>query len=77
MSAMSAVIYIRVTNSSSVQTSFVCAKTKVAPLKKMTIPRLELTSPTILVKLSKYVRSVLDMNDVPLYLWIDSSVALI
>ena len=41
--AYGAVIYVRMTNSSNnVQTSLVTAKTEVAPIKRLTIPQLEL-----------------------------------
>lgn len=74
--AMSAVIYVKVTHENHTRVSFVCAKTKVAPLKKMTVPRLELTAATMLVKLSRYARQILDANTADLWLWTDSSVAL-
>lgn len=74
--AMSAVVYLKVINSESTSINFVCAKTKVAPLKKMTIPRLELTAATLLAKLVNYVRRTLNLFAYDVWLWIDSSVAL-
>ena len=43
LKAMAAVVYARVTSrNGKVTTCFIASKTKVAPLKKLTIPRLEL-----------------------------------
>ena len=54
------------------------AKTRVAPLKRLTIPRLELMAAHTLAKLASYVISCLkrtiEINNV--YLWSDSKVAL-
>ncbi|XP_043496460.1 uncharacterized protein LOC122520465 [Polistes fuscatus] len=51
--AMAAVIYIKVSyaDSSSV-VRLLCAKTKVAPLKRLTIPRLELSAAALLAKMT-------------------------
>ena len=56
--------------------SLVCSKTKVAPLKSVTIPRLELTAATLLARLSRYVSTTLNLTTCPVYLWTDSNVAL-
>ncbi|XP_014212696.1 uncharacterized protein LOC106642433 [Copidosoma floridanum] len=42
--AMGAVIYLVMKSDSSTSSSYVCSKTKVSPLKRMSIPRLELTA---------------------------------
>ncbi|XP_071056518.1 uncharacterized protein [Onthophagus taurus] len=52
------------------------SKSKVAPLKVVTIPRLELCACVLLVRLAKRVRSALDIPDIPIHLWTDSTVAL-
>ncbi|XP_046145697.1 uncharacterized protein LOC114881477 [Osmia bicornis bicornis] len=59
--ALAAVVYLRISSSTSPATlSLVCAKTKVAPLKRLTIPRLELTAALLLAKLlSGYSRAFL------------------
>ena len=40
---------------------FILAKSKLAPLKQMTIPRLELTAVALSVKLDKVIRSEIDL----------------
>ncbi|XP_063994477.1 uncharacterized protein LOC135172028 [Diachasmimorpha longicaudata] len=62
--------------SSGANVKLVCAKTKVAPLKKMTIPRLELTAAVMVTNLMAYVQRALELEDAELYLWSDSSVAI-
>jgi hypothetical protein len=61
--AYSAVVFIRVTDSENrVSSSLVCAKTRVAPVKAITIPRLELLGAELLVKLFTRVRALLKVN---------------
>ncbi|XP_031333877.1 uncharacterized protein LOC116163886 [Photinus pyralis] len=54
-----AVIYLRtITAQGNIQVRLVCAKSKVSPFKKITIPRLELCAATLLSKLLKHVIEV-------------------
>ncbi|XP_043474031.1 uncharacterized protein LOC122506102 [Leptopilina heterotoma] len=71
---ISAVLYLRVSLNSNVTVSFVCAKTKVAPIKRLTIPRLELSAATLLTRLTNHVCRTLDLNNPPLFLWTDSAI---
>ncbi|XP_043469600.1 uncharacterized protein LOC122503207 [Leptopilina heterotoma] len=74
---MSAVIFIKSTNSELKPTiNLVCAKTKVAPLKKITIPRLELTAAQLLTRLMVYTQRTLDLSHASVYMWTDSQVTL-
>ena len=58
--AFAGVVYIRMTDSEDkVHTSLVLAKTKVAPIKRLTIPRLELCGAYLLTKILHHVREVL------------------
>ena len=51
-SAMAAVLYARVCRSpNEVHTALLCSKTEIAPLKRMTIPRLELLAAVMFTKL--------------------------
>lgn len=75
--AMSAVVYLRVSSPTSTPViTFVAAKTKVAPLKRMTIPRLELAAAVLLSELVASIQKTLDLEHAKTYLWSDSSVAL-
>ena len=62
--AMAAVVFLRVTDTDSdTRITFVCFKTRVSPLKKFTIPRLELSAAVLLAKLTKYVQDHIDSNN--------------
>ena len=73
-----AVIYLRFIIDCGVTFSFLALKTKVAPLKKLTIPRLELLGCLLLSKLIKEVlegvNGRIEVDDV--YCWSDSKAAL-
>ena len=73
---MSAVVYLKVTSGIDTTISLVSSKTKVAPLRAVTIPRLELTAATLLARLSRYVSTTLNLRTCPVYLWTDSNLAL-
>ncbi|XP_011863841.1 PREDICTED: uncharacterized protein LOC105559841, partial [Vollenhovia emeryi] len=60
--AMAAVIYISVHDSNGATFSLVCSKTQVAPLKRLSIPRLELTAALLLSRLMQYVTATLNMD---------------
>lgn len=71
--AMAAVVYVRVTTESEeVCVNLICAKTKVAPLKPLTIPRLELTAAVMLSRLILKIQRTLELKDCPIFLWTDS-----
>ncbi|XP_011313385.1 uncharacterized protein [Fopius arisanus] len=74
--AMGAVVYLRIQRGNETPTvNLVCAKTRVAPLKRMTIPRLELNAALLLTKIVSWTQQTLELN-AEIYLWSDSSVAL-
>ncbi|XP_067205381.1 uncharacterized protein [Linepithema humile] len=74
--AYAAVLYIRIGCGDSWRTSLISAKTKVAPLKTVSLPRLELCAASLLAKLTSQVCATLGLNRIPIHLWSDSTVAL-
>ncbi|XP_043064382.1 uncharacterized protein LOC122320284 [Drosophila ficusphila] len=52
-----------------------CSKSRVAPLKTLTVPKLELCAAVLLAQLMRDVRNM-DLFDCPFYCWSDSAVAL-
>lgn len=77
--AMAAAVYLRTpsdNNAFSVQ--LVCSKTRVAPLKRLTLPRLELTAALLLARLIARTTKALELSEVAaVFCWSDSSVTLI
>jgi len=73
--AYAVVIFARVKVEDKVYVHLLQSKSRVAPLKKMTIPRLELMSCVISARLCKSVIENLNL-DVPVYFWSDSTTAL-
>ncbi|XP_011859350.1 PREDICTED: uncharacterized protein LOC105556848 [Vollenhovia emeryi] len=72
--AMCAAVYIRViSNCGEITSNLVYSKTKVAPLKRLTIPRLELSGAVILVKLVTRILLVWKLKGPSIYLWTDSA----
>ena len=75
--AYAAVVYLRmVCTHGDVQVSLITSKTKVAPIKKLTIPRLELCGAVLLAQLLDNVRKVFDLPTTQLYAWTDSTIVL-
>ena len=76
-SAYAAVVYLRmVDHNHVVHVSLVMAKSKVAPLKRLTIPRLELCGATLLAELLHHVKGVLDVSYDNVFAWTDSTIVL-
>ncbi|XP_025266369.1 uncharacterized protein LOC112638589 [Camponotus floridanus] len=71
-----AVVYLRVTTADGTATHLLAAKTKVAPIKPVTLPRLELCAASLLANLTCHLWTSLDIPSAPVYLWSDSRVAL-
>ncbi|XP_076301700.1 uncharacterized protein LOC143219711 [Lasioglossum baleicum] len=75
--AFAAAVYIRVIQANtSVKTTLIAAKSKVAPLKTLSIPRLELNAAVLLSKLIESILSTLQCPTAPIYCWTDSTVVL-
>ncbi|XP_074115116.1 uncharacterized protein LOC141537834 [Cotesia typhae] len=68
--AMAAVVYLRVTDHRGIsKVTLVCSKTKVAPIKRLTITRLELSAAVLLTHLIRHTQTTLELQDVPVFLW--------
>ncbi|XP_014229554.2 uncharacterized protein LOC106654274 [Trichogramma pretiosum] len=75
--AYGAVIYVRTAiDDVSSRCTILTSKTKVAPLKQVSLPRLELCAAHMLVQLMRRVVDTMSMVDVPVHLWSDSTIAL-
>ena len=75
--AYAAVIYIRATYASNPPScKLVISKTRVAPLKPTTIPRLELCGAALLARTMKATRETLGIPVEQVYAWSDSTIVL-
>jgi len=73
--AMAASVYIRTTNpDGNITTILLASKTKVSPLKRLTIPRLELSGAVLLTKLVHHIVTIHDFPGISIYLWTDSAI---
>lgn len=70
-----AVVYIRTVNEQGEMiTTLVVSKTKVAPLKRLTIPCLKLTGAFLLTKLIFHLLNALDKLNTSIFMWTDFSI---
>ncbi|XP_063901935.1 uncharacterized protein LOC135121564 [Zophobas morio] len=75
--AYGAAVYLRVTDSSeNSQTHLIAAKSRIAPLKTITLPRLELSAALLLTRLMNVVSQALHMEINRKYFWSDSTIVL-
>ena len=73
--AMSAVVFVRVLDDEKLFVSLLASKTKVAPVKTLSRPRLELCA-LLLAKLAEGSQKALHLENQPVHLWSASCVAL-
>ncbi|XP_062714917.1 uncharacterized protein LOC134291324 [Aedes albopictus] len=75
-SAYACVAYYRLETENGIQMAFICAKTKVAPLKVLSIPRLELKAAILGVRMLESIRGYHTYAINRRVLWSDSSTVL-
>ena len=74
--ACTAVVYLVTYDNDTYRSSLILAKTKVAPVKRLSIPRLELCSAQLMSKITNFIRLQLLDQPTRLCCWIDSQVVL-
>ncbi|XP_077975823.1 uncharacterized protein LOC144431922 [Styela clava] len=69
--------YVRLVNENGdSHCTLLMGKSRVAPLKQISIPRMELTAATISARMSRYLREELRYENIKEYFWVDSMVVL-
>ena len=75
--AYAAVVYLRIdVGNGEFRVSLLAAKTKVAPVKTVSIPNLELCGAALLVKLIRHVKKLGFLDSIPVFAWSDSQIVL-
>lgn len=76
-SAYGCCVYLRSElNVNKFESHLIFAKSKVAPIKAVTIPRLELAAAQLLSQTITFVRRAMELENIPYFLWTDSTIAL-
>lgn len=73
--AYGGIIYLKSTSNCEVMVNMITSKTRVAPIKPVTLPRLELCAAYETAKLVVHVKKTMDL-DCPVYCWSDSTIVL-
>ena len=74
--AYGACVYLRVLSEGKYKVSLVCSRTRVAPIKKISLPRLELLAALVCAHLAEFVRSALYLKSSVINCYTDSTVSL-
>ncbi|XP_037929057.1 uncharacterized protein LOC119663517 [Teleopsis dalmanni] len=74
--AFTAAVYLRIKHQYAVDVVFVCGKTRTAPKKLLSMPRLELQAAVLATRLSKLVVDRHDINISRIIFWTDSKTVL-
>ncbi|XP_075253290.1 uncharacterized protein LOC142345091 [Convolutriloba macropyga] len=74
MSEIAAIVYVRTTNADGLFTSrYVISKTKVAPIKQLSIPKLDLEKATLGAELAGFCESEITTTIISKHFWTDST----
>ena len=77
LSGYGACSFLRLTNHNGrIHTALLMAKSRLAPVKQITVPRLELCAAVVAVKLDKVIRAELELELLPSTFWSDSQIVL-
>jgi hypothetical protein len=71
--AYAAAVFVRLEYNTCVQVKLVQARSRVSPLKQLTIPRLELLAATVGARLAVSVKKEIEQGKPALFFWSDSS----
>ena len=74
--AYAAALYIRIEYQNEVQVHLISSKTKVAPIKTLSIPRLELCGALLLAEMIDAIIPKLDITSYSVFCWTDSTIVL-
>ena len=75
--AYSGVVYLRMVDSfNHIHISLVMSKTKVSPIKRLSIPRLELCGAQVLSRLLNHIKGILQVPLSNIFAWTDSTIVL-
>ncbi|XP_073956369.1 uncharacterized protein [Choristoneura fumiferana] len=75
--AYGAAVYLRVEKpDGTIKTNLIASRTKVAPIKTISLPRLELCGAVILSRLLKQVSQAMRIPDTHIFAWTDSSIVI-
>ena len=74
--AYGTVIYVRVRQREQWKAKLLCSRSRVAPVKPVTIPRLELCGVELGCKLLTRVQGIHQFSNTPVFLWTDSEIVL-
>ncbi|XP_039311166.1 uncharacterized protein LOC120359023 [Solenopsis invicta] len=75
--AFGACVYFRTDlGDGNLRCELVCSKSRVAPLKAISLPRLELSAALLLARLMNKLKIAADLTNIKVYLWSDSTITL-
>ncbi|XP_018403530.1 PREDICTED: uncharacterized protein LOC108780351 [Cyphomyrmex costatus] len=74
--AYGACIYLRTETTNGYRVELLCSRSRVAPLRAISLHRLELSAALLLSQLLEKVRSSFDLSHMNIFLWSDSTIAL-